>query len=171
MHLREKNLKALFIVASLLALFLPTLFPSMKLGYFFPPIVVTFYQRPLSSALWFSMAAGVFIDLLSDQQRIGLTAAIYILTTLIIYPQRVNFFADKISTLPLMVFFYGFTASSIEAACYSVAFHLSPFSMRWIVTDLVVMPAFDALYGFLLVVFPSLIFSKRERKGRDYFMN
>ncbi len=113
---------------------------------------------------------GVIVDLLASYTRFGLYSLNYCATIALLYPQRRNFFADSISTLPLMTFFFALISTLIMAIIlYSIEMR-NVFSWAWALTDLLIMPAADGGYAFLVFILPALLFGKRQRSGKDYFL-
>ncbi|MEM1283274.1 MAG: mreD [Chlamydiota bacterium] len=169
MNLRTKNLKLIFLTTCLFTLFLPNLFPFVHLLYFVPFLVITIYQKPLTTCLWFSLICGLLLDLLSDGTRLGFYAMNYAVTSFALYPQRKNFFSDSITTLPIMSFFFSIISTIIELTYRSSTGKLPSLSIQWAFTDLLVMPAADAMYSFAVFILPFALFGKPQRKGTDYF--
>lgn len=151
------------------ALLMPAIAPKMRLMYFTPLIVIAYYQRSLVNCITLSLCCGLMLDLLAADARFGIHAMNYSLTTLMLYPQRKHFFADKISTLPIMVFFFAVISSFIEIALQYVMQKSPNFTWQWIFCDLILMPAFDALYGFIVFTLPLFLFGKKQMLGKDYF--
>lgn len=170
MNLRNKNLKLIFLACCLFTLIFPSLFPHVHLLYFAPFLVIALYQKSLAACLWYAALCGLSIDLLSDGNRLGFYALNYSLTTLLLFPQRKNFFSDSISTLPLMSFLFSALSTVVEIASRFSMGTLPTLSLQWAFTDLIAMPAADALFAFALFILPHAVFGKPERKGRDYFI-
>lgn len=170
MNLRAKNLKIIFLITCLFTLFSPNFFPFFRLIYFVPFLVITIYQKPLTTCLWYAIICGLVIDLLSDGTRLGFYSMNYALTTFVLYPQRKNFFSDSITTLPLMSFFFSFISTAIEIAYRYSTGNLPLLNVQWAFTDLLIMPTADGMYAFIVFILPFAIFGKKQRKGTDYFM-
>lgn len=171
MNLRAKNLKLVFIISCVLTLFLPTIIPYAHILYFVPLIVICMYQKTLITCVYYSLVCGLFIDLVSDGDRIGFYAMNYSLSTFILYPQKKNFFADNLTTLPLMTFFYSVISTSLEVAYFLSVSRIPPLTIKWVISDIIVMPSIDAVYAFIIFILPAVLFGKPQRKGTDYFMN
>jgi len=171
MNLHYKNLKLLFIFCLLATLIVPATFPSIRLYFFIPFIITSYYQKPLLTCLWYSIACGLIIDLLSADSRLGFHAVIYSLSTMILYNQRKNFFSDYVTTLPIMTFFYSLISTSLETGIYYGVGKASFFTIKWFACDIVLMPLFDAMFAFTTLILPFIILGKKQRKGKDYFMS
>lgn len=161
----------LFFFVLSLNLLLPALLPLGHLTYFAPFLILLYYRKPLSTCLWCSLLCGLVLDLSTSQYRLGLHAFNYSLTTGILYHQKRNFFEDGPSTLPLVTFFFSSLSTGIQMILLSIFIGgISP-SWNWVGTDLIIMPACDALYAFLCFTFPWLWWTQRTRRsGEEYFM-
>lgn len=169
--LDHKRLDFIFLFCLFFLLCIPVLFPSFRLTFFAPFFIVSCYQKPLKKCLWYAFACGVFLDLLSSSGRLGLHALDYCVTVSILYPQRRHFFADSISTLPMMTFCFSVLSTLIMAILlYSIESY-NVFSWAWIATDLFYWSTIDAGYAFLCFVLPALLFNKPRRRGKDYFIS
>lgn len=158
MSLDKKNLLLAFLSVALLTTFSPTLLPGIKLFYFPSFLILVYYQKSYLSALWISVACGLVLDLLASNVRFGVYALNFTMTTAILYKQRWNFFADSFSTLPIMTFLFSFTSTGLQVILFYIFAHSFPFSFQWILTDFLVLPAFDALFATVwFLVIPLLI--------------
>lgn len=135
-----------------------------------PLLVILFYKKTFFVCLWWTFACGIFMDLLASHAQFGLYAVNYCATTALLYGQRRNFFADSLSTLPLMTFFFSVSSTLIQAGLVFTFEKENVFSWQWAATDLIYMPALDSVYAFTFFIFPSLCFGKRPRRGKDYFL-
>lgn len=168
--LDKKNLKLIFLICLLLTLFSPTLVPQLRLTFFAPFLIMACYQKTLLSSLWLAVMCGLILDLLVAHSHFGLCALDFCLTIALIYPQRRNFFADSLGTLPAMTFFFASISALIMGVLlYNVEME-NVFSWPWVLTDLVLMPMGDAGYAFICFILPALLFGKQRRRGKDYFL-
>lgn len=166
LNLEHKRLDLPFIIGLLATLFLPyTLF------YFAPFLIMTIYQKPLKNCLWAALGAGVVIDLLASYHQFGLTALNYCLCTLILYPQKRHFFADRITTLPLMTYLFASLSLGIHFIFQQILEKPVPLAWQWVVTDMGLMPLFDALYALIIYTVPPLLMGQRPKRGTDYFLS
>lgn len=169
MSLRNKSLTLSFILCLLFTLFLPSFFPSTRLYSLVPFLVIAFYQKSLVQCLWLGLGCGLFLDALSSNTHLGIHALAYCFTVFCLHPLRKIFFADSLSTLPIMTFLFSFlTTFSIALLLYSIEMQ-NVFSWTWLSTDLFLMPLTDSLYAYIFFVIPSMIFSKPQRRSKDYF--
>lgn len=170
MNLEQKNLTYVVLFSVLMFLCLPIFFPAWRFMVFAPMLVIVFYKQSYIFCLWWSLLCGLFLDLLSAHTQFGLYAVNYCLTTLLLYAQRSNFFADSLTTLPLMTFFFAALSSMIQWALMYIFENENVFSWQWAMTDILYMPALDSVYAFLCFILPALLFGKRPMRGRDYFI-
>jgi rod shape-determining protein MreD len=158
-----------FFTALACAIALPALFPSWKLTFFAPFIIITYYKKPFSACLWLALASGLAMDLLSDQRHLGIHALNYCLTTCILYSQKNNFFEESLSTLPIMTFLFALISTIIQIPLYSLFEKKLPLSGQWLLTDLLLFPLLDAVYGF--AAFRLIPFFLPRSPKREYFMD
>lgn len=148
-------------------LVLPYFFPTLRLSFFVPFLILTFYKCSFGRALWLSLGCGLFLDLFSDEAHLGIHALSYVLATTLLYGQKKHFFEDHITTLPTLTFlfveFSTLTHLTLRAF-FGGALHLS---LEWAFTDLLIYPAVDALYAFALFAWHPLFVPKQTR--REYF--
>ncbi len=170
-NLDYKRLDFTFVICLLFALGLPALFPLTRLTFFAPFLIIACYKASLKKCLWLALFCGIVVDLLSSYTRFGLYSVDYCLTVALLYPQRRNFFADSLSTLPMMNFFFASLSTLIMAILIYSIENKNVLSWGWIFTDLIIMPIFDAIYAFAIFILPTLFFGKRQRRGKDYFFS
>ncbi len=170
-NLAYKGLKPTFLISLLFTLFSPILLPSARLMFFAPFLIVTFYQRPLKICLLWALFLGLLIDLLSSYHRFGITAFNYVLCAFILYPQKRHFFADRLSTLPLMTFCFSTLSLFVHYLIQQAFEKPLPFSWHWMATDAIIMPLFDAANAFIFYIAPAVLIGGRPRRGKDYFLS
>lgn len=169
MNIDRKSLRFAFIFTLLATLLMPAIFPAARLTFFVPFLVILFYQKELSSCLWVALLCGFIIDLLSSHTLIGIHALNFCLTTWILYGQKRHFFADSITTLPMMTFFFSIMSTLIQLPLYYIFEGKMALSWSWALTDLLIMPAADAAFAFAIFILPAFALGKRPRRGSDYF--
>lgn len=170
MSLQNRSLMLAFLTTLCFTLFVPTLFPFIRLTFFAPFLIITYYQRNFLSSLWIAVVCGTIMDLISSTPRLGLYALNYTLTTFLIYNQRRHFFADSLSTMPIMVFLFCLFSTLMQVLQMYIFDQQVVVSWGWALTDLAIMPSFDALFGFLWFVLPHVLFGKPVRRGKEYFI-
>lgn len=169
LNLNQKNVLGAFLFSLFLTLCFPVLFPTYHLIFFSPFLIILFYQSSYLACLWSALLCGIIIDLLSSDMRLGLYGIIFCLTTALLYNQKRNFFADSLSTLPIMTYLFSLIFTIIQALSLYILEKESILSWKWILTDLVFMPGLDALYAFIVFILPAIFFGKMPRRGKDYF--
>jgi rod shape-determining protein MreD len=166
----SKRLDLVFIASLLLTIVTPALFPSVRFFFFMPFLVMAAYQKPLPTCIWLAFLCGFLIDLFSSDAHLGLYACAYCAAMFALYPQKRHFFADSLSTLPMMCFFFSsFSSLVLALLLYNVEL-INIFSWKWLTADLLLMPMADALYAFCLFILPAQLLGKPARKGKDYFL-
>ena len=169
--LDDKRLDTAFIFCLLMTLFAPSLFPYAKLSFFAPFLIITCYKKNLSACLWIALLCGLILDLLSTNARLGIHALDFCFTLMILQPQKRNFFADSLTTLPIMTFLFASISTLVMAILVYSLEMKNVLSWHWIFTDLIIMPSADAAYAFCCFILPALLFGKPRRRGKDYFIS
>lgn len=143
------GLSLAFCCALLPALIIPSLWPSLRLSFFAPFLVLVLYQHPLVNALWYSVASGLALDLLSSHPRLGLHALCYCLTIGLLVRFKTYLFIDKLTTIPAMTFLFSVISTLLQMFLLNLLGKgISP-SWPWAATDLVLWPLVDSVYAFL----------------------
>lgn len=168
--LELKNISFALLITLIATLFVPTVFPSARLLFFAPFLIILIYQKSFLACLWNSLLCGFILDLLSSNPLMGLYAVSFCLTTGLMYGQRRNFFSDSLSTLPLMTYFFSCLSTLLQLALLYIFGQLTAISWEWTLTDLIYLPALDALYAFCIFILPAVVFGRPQRRGRDYFI-
>lgn len=169
MSLDQKNISLAFLATLLMTLFGPVIIPSFHLIFFSPFLIILYYKKSYIQCLQASLGCGLILDLLSSQTHIGLQGLSFFLTTSLLYSFRYNFFADSLSTLPIMTFLFSMITTIIQGVLiYALEKEVS-ISWGWVLTDLFMMPSFDAIFSFVWFILPFFLFGKRIRRGKDYF--
>lgn len=168
-NVNRKSLRIAFFITLVATLLAPAALPSLKLNYFAPFLVIVYYQKELPVCLWISLICGLIIDLISSHSLLGIHALVFTATTWILYNEKRHFFADSITTLPIMTFFFSILSTLIQAPLYYIFESKIPLAWQWAMTDLIIMPAADALFAFAVFILPALAMGKRPRRGTDYF--
>lgn len=168
--LNDKRLDVAFTISLVLTIVSPALLPHLALSFFPPFLIIACYKKPLSVCLWLALCCGLILDLLSSQTRLGLYPLSFCIVLVLLYNQKRNFFADSPTTLPIMTFLFSSLTAWVAIFLMYVIEIKSLFSWHWALTDTVLMPAWDALYAFCMFILPALLFGKRRRRGKDYFL-
>lgn len=169
MNLEDKKVSIAFLITLFITVLLPVWFPIWNVQLFPSFLVILMYKRGLLVCLWCACACGLLLDLMSSTSHLGLIATSYAAAVAVLHRQRYIFFSDRISTLPLMTFFFSMLATIFLVGASYLFESRFPLSWNWAFTDLIVMPAVDAFCGFVLFVVPSLVFGRPQLRGKDYF--
>jgi len=169
LNLAKKSLSSVFFISLFLFLFVPLFLPTWKLFFFAPFLVILFYQKTKIAALTAACLCGLLVDLFSAQGSIPFFAINYCLTTLLLYDQKQNFFGDSLSTLPIMVYFFGGISTLCQGLLREIFDKTAFISPEWFFIDAVLFPFTDACYGWIVFILPALLFGKRQRRGSEYF--
>lgn len=170
MNLHEKNLRWIFFITLTLTLLAPALAPSWRLFFLIPFLITAIYQKSNLACLWYAFFCGLILDAAISQERFGLYALNYTIAMALLYPQKQHFFADSPSTLPIMTALFSMIATLIQAILMHGLERDLSISWSWLVTDLLIMPLLDGLFAFTLFVLPFALFGKKQKRGRDYFV-
>lgn len=145
-----------------LAFFGMLFFPQTRLLYFSPYLILAFYRKTRFAALWRALGCGIIIDLFSSTPHFGLTALNYCVVSWILYGQTRNVFDDKPSTLPIMTLFFSILSTLASVILFFFFAQPVVLTFKWIFTDLICMPLFDAAFA-LAISLPFQITQKLRR--------
>ncbi|MBA3723058.1 MAG: rod shape-determining protein MreD [Parachlamydiaceae bacterium] len=163
------KLTIFFIYALTINFLFPALFPTLNLLFFAPFIILSFYNTNKINVLWLALLCGLIVDLLSTHTRIGFYALNYCLTAWILYPQKVHFFEDSFSTLPIMTFLFSITSTFIQVFLFYILGQGILFSWELIQNDFIWLPIIDAIYAALAFTIPYLFYPKTSKRAPKYF--
>ena len=153
---------------SLVFLFLQmTFLPLWTLLAFAPWIALLILRSSLKKATFASAVAGILIDLLSDDPM-GLHALNYSLTAALLYPYRKHMLFDVPLHLSLSTALVSFVSTFLQWILLFLFDRRVPFSGKWILIDLGVMPFLDALYAYVWFALPLSLFVVLHRFWRSH---
>ena len=144
-------------------------FPRLHLTYFAPFLIITYYEKDKTSALWLSLVCGLIIDCLSSQAYFGIFALNYCLTTMLIYEFKPFFFEDAITTIPVMTSCFCFFSTILHFILLHIFDIGFTMTWKWLAIDAIMMSIVDGLYGLALFVIPFL-FIKRGKINRSKYV-
>jgi len=162
------KLHIVFVATALAALFMPTLLPWCRLTFFAPFLIMVYYEKALASSLWLAFLCGIIVDLQAAHLQLGLVTLSYCLTTWILYARKRFFFEDKITTIPLMTFFFSILSTLILAVLFRLFEGHIGLSWLWVITDLFIMPVVDGFYALAFFTLPSLIERRPKLANGDF---
>lgn len=152
-------------------LFMPVFFPHLSLLYFAPLLVICFYHYSFETCLWIALWCGLVLDLLSSGSHLGLYALNFILTVALLYAQKRHFFSDRLSTLPIMTFFFSDLFSLFQLLLFYVFEKGVGISGEFLFRELILVPFWNASFAFFVFELPFWLFGKKQRKAQDYFIS
>lgn len=144
---------------------MPIFLPALKLAYFAPFLIISYYRYGYFIALFFSYCAGLLIDLYCVETRLGFYTLVYIATTVVLYEKKQRFFEDNASTLPIMSFLFGVVSTAFQWILLFFLERSVTLTIDFFVADFLVMPALDALYSLLFIP----LFFRRSFKRTQHF--
>lgn len=147
-----------FFLACIALCFSPIFFPSLNLLFFAPFFALLFMRKNFLSCLWTATLCGLLVDLLNSKFHFGFCALNFCLTTVLIYSQKRNFFEDRLFSLSCFTALISAVSSLIQLIFLALFEKNFPFKPALFFTDLLLMPALDALYGFLWFTCPMKIY-------------
>lgn len=148
-----------------MAMFGTVFFPNIRLFAFAPFLALVYNRRTFVSSLWIATLSGIVIDLLCSQLRFGLYALNYSLTTVLIYRQKKHFFEDKPLALSLFTALVSCTSTLLQLFLTYAFDKGLPFTWKLALTDLIGMPAIDALYAYLWFSCPMQLYEYVQKGG------
>lgn len=162
-------LSILFCYTLILHLFI-SFFTDFQILTFAPFLIMTCYRAPLQTALWWAFICGLFIDFFSYDTKLGAYALINCLTIFLIYRLQMYFFIDRLSTLPLMTFFFSLVSSCIHLTYFYLNGYQFSLSLSWINIHIIEASLVDALYAGICFTIPSL-WSLKPTRRRSPLLN
>jgi rod shape-determining protein MreD len=138
-----------FALASFFAIFGTTLFTGVKLLAFSPFLALLYHRTRFQTSLWIASLCGLIVDLLSSEFLLGMHALNYCITTFILYKQKRHFFEEKPLALSLFTLIISIVSTILQLLLIAIFDRPLAISLKLVLTDLIVMPALDAIYAFV----------------------
>lgn len=154
-----------FSIAAFFALFGTALFPQVKFLAFSPFLALLYNRSNFHTSLWIASLCGLMIDLLSSEFRLGIHALSYCIATFLLYQQKKHFFEDKPIALCLFTLLISSVSSIVQLLFISIFDRALPLSMGMLLTDLLMMPLFDAVYAFICFCCPIMLYLHIKKVG------
>ena len=167
--MRQVPLYFSFALAVFFALFGTVFLPHVHLLAFSPFLALLYSRHSFMASLWIASLCGLAIDLLSSEFRFGIHALNYCLTTLVLYRRKRHFFEDKPLALSLFTFFISIVSTILQLLLIALFDRALPLSGKLLITDLLLMPAADALYAFVWFSCPMMLFIYIKKIGWHAF--
>jgi rod shape-determining protein MreD len=141
-----------FIITTFIAILQPSIFPLIRLLAYAPLFALLCMKTSRQMAMFVTIITGLIIDLCTTTP-FGFNCLIYSLTMLLMYDQK-KFFADKILSLSLYTIFISVSITIIRyVLCFIFSLPLF-FSFYTILSDIILMPILDGIYGMILIFIP-----------------
>lgn len=155
-----------FTLCLIVLLVFPSLAPQCRLLAFGPFITFSMAHERLPTALWYSLIAGLVVDLYSNGAPVGFFALNYTLTTAIVYRHKVFFPFEKGHIFSIYTVLYSFVSTILHFVLFAlVEMHLK-LHFFTLLTDLFLMPILDGVYAFAWVFFPLKVYEKITSPAR-----
>lgn len=154
-----------FLLALFVALFRTAFLPSLSLMAFAPYLAILFQRKTFLTSLWIAFGCGLICDLLTSQNPFGLCALNFVLTTLLLHSQKRHFFEDRSLTLCVFTFCISSLSTLIQLLLFVMIGQPIGFSAPLILTDLLIMPLFDALYAAVWFIGPMKLYEYIRKQG------
>jgi len=167
--LRQVPLLFPFSLACFFAIFGTALVQEVKLLVFSPFLALLYHRLNLQTSLWIASMCGLAVDLLSSEFRLGVHALTYCLATLFLYKQKRHFFEDKPLSLSLFTLLISVISTILQLLLISIFDRALPLSGKLLITDLVILPSFDAAYAFVCFSCPMMLYLHIKRIGWKAF--
>jgi len=146
----------MFIYSFFLMLFLPIFLPTLKIIYFAPFLIFTFYRNSKKNCLWLALICGFILDLFTIKMHFGIYALNYTLTVYLLFNLKNFFFEDSLTTLPIMLLIFTYTSVFVQLILLNILTSESLISWGWFTTELIISPIYNLLYG--VIAFALLFF-------------
>jgi len=158
-----------FAAALFMALFRTAFLPHVHLMAFAPFLAIVYQRKRFNQAIWIAFGSGIIMDLITSQSRLGLFTINFLLTTFCLYRQKRHFFEDHLFTLSLFTFFISALSTFIQFILLSMFDHPPKCSIRFICTEFMLMPLFDALYAWIWFIGPMKLYQYIKKRGLKTF--
>lgn len=132
--------------------------PYLRFWAFAPFLAILFYRVNFTKALWISFLAGLLMDVFSSQFKFGLFALNHVIVSILLYGQKKHFFEDKTIAFSLYTALISCLLSAFLIILSSLSEKQILVSAPVILSDLFIMPFFDAIYAFIWFICPSSLY-------------
>ena len=149
-----------FITGLVFAVFSSSL-TGLKLVHFAPFLILLFYQKDFISSLWISALCGLIVDIFSSNS-FGLFALCYTTGSFFLYKEK-RFFNDKAISLSVFTSIYSLIFSLFTPLLFFIFDKKINLSIKWLLTDVIIMPLFDGLYAFMFFALPILLIKQVKK--------
>ena len=128
----------------------------MQLGL--APIILLVYSTTSGFCYFAAFLSGLYLDCLTGSPRLGFIALSMLVSLRMLYPWRLYFFKDSITTLPVMTYLFAVLSTLIQCFLALILDIPSPItSLRLAISEVFVMPLLDVIWGVLaFMIVPQL---------------
>lgn len=165
----NKRLVIAFAITCMMLLICNVWLLHLHLVYFAPFIALTYYEKSKISALWYSVLCGFIMDCLSSQAHFGLFTLNYCLTTMLLYELKPLFFADRLTTIPVISSCFAATTTILQFILIDIFGGAFNFTLQWLIIDVLLMSIVDGIYGLICFALP-LTYIKSEKVVRSQYI-
>ncbi|MBI5273506.1 MAG: rod shape-determining protein MreD [Chlamydiales bacterium] len=152
-----------FFISLSICLFSSVFLPFFHLNYFAPLLCTLAKLLPLHQSIWIAFFCGLMLDSLNFTLSFGIYALSYVLCMIFIYRIKHFFFDDKTFSFALLVSVFSLLFSILEMMFCSINHKSYSFSFFSLISQVLIMPIINGIYGFLWVIFPAEI-KKRSKQ-------
>jgi cell shape-determining protein MreD len=163
--LRQVPLLFPFLFSALFAIFGTALTQEIKLFAFSPFLAILYNRLNFQKSLWSASLCGLMIDLLSAEFALGLYALNYCLTTLLLFNQKKHFLEDKPLALSLFTMLISIVSTVLQWLLMCIFERGLPLSTKLLLTDLIAMPLLDAVYAYVWLSCPMMLYLHIKKIG------
>ena len=154
-----------FFLALFFSLWGTALLPQVHLLAFSPFLALLFHRTGLVRSLWIASLCGLIVDLLCSELRLGVHALNYCGTTLLLYKQKRHFIEEKALALSLFTLLISIVSTLLQWVLISIFGQSFSLSGKLLLTDILVLPLADAVYGYLWFTCPMLLYAYIKKVG------
>jgi len=143
----------------------PLFLPTLKIVYFAPFLIFTFYRTSKKNSIWLALLCGLILDLFSGQMRFGIYAMNYTISTYVLYNLKNYFFEDSLTTLPIMTVIFVYVSALIQLILLDALTIQPVASWNWLTTELIKTPFYNILYAILAFALLPYLFPHKLKKA------
>lgn len=134
---------------------------SFPIHFLAAPCVMMLYTASQSNCMLVAFASGLMLDCLTLTPYLGFMGISWLIAMRFLYPWRLYFFKDSLSTLAIMTYLYMLLTSITEGLVALLLDVASPLlSLRWFISDVLLMPLADAIWGSVTSLLLLTVFKK-----------
>lgn len=156
---RSLELAFPFFQSFFAAVFFPKIFPSLGLVFFAPFLAIACIRLPFIPSLSLALFSGLAMDCMSSSFPFGIQIFINCFIVLLLHRFKYHFFEEKMISIAVYTAIFSFFYTISSLFLFSLFEHPVPFSWRGIISDLIIMPLIDGIYGIIWFSLPKIAFN------------